>query len=48
MSNNTIDVALIQELVQGTIIANYISFATLAVLVYDASSSLHFCNALLY
>ena len=35
MSNATQDAAFIQETVQGVIVQNYISYATLAVLAYD-------------
>ena len=43
MSNATQDAALVREIVQDAIVANYINFATLAVLVYDMSKPLLIC-----
>ena len=35
MSNATYDEAFVREFVQGTIVQDYIIYATLAVLIYD-------------
>ena len=40
MSNATYDAAFVQEVVKGSIIQNYIVFATLAVFIYDTGKPL--------
>ena len=35
MSNATYDAAFVRETVQGTIVENYIEYATITVIVYD-------------
>lgn len=37
MSDAAQDATVIQEIIQGIIVQNYITYATLTVLVYDAS-----------
>ena len=40
MTNATYDAAFVREIVQGVIVAKYINYATLAILIYDTSKHL--------